>query len=38
MQYWNLEDKFINKFLLQLVFWEKGHTTEISEVRGRISI
>lgn len=32
MQYWNLEDKFIIKFLLQLVLWEEGHTTEISEV------
>lgn len=32
MQYWNLEDKFIIKFLLQSVLWEEGHTTEISEV------
>lgn len=32
MQYWNLEDKFVIKFLLELVRWEEGHTTEIFEV------
>lgn len=32
MQYWNLEQKWILKCLLQLVLWEEGHTTEISEI------
>lgn len=32
MQYWKMEDKFIIKFLLQLVLQEEGHTTEVFEV------